>query len=422
MSLAIVELNDQNLLIQTDQGLLHCEPGFAQLHSTGIETGERARAAAWQQPQHSYNQYWRQLNQLPLPSKQKWARHHGDIAFAQLKQLVEYAGSPQRLILAVPGSCSDDQLSLLLGLTSAIPVQVTAVIDSALATCATETQPTVLVELQLHQTVVSLIDCSAGSLSLSQQETIPDLGIMQLHNAAARHISDRLVQDYRYDPMHNSEGEQAIYNQLPQWLMQLGWEDKLNISLPSPQGDLKLVLHKHQLTSLFEQRLNSLSAILDRHSSAKLCFSHSASLIPAMLPQFADATVKAQSSAIDNCLGLQQQLCAEELHRIKELEQDGLDSQTGPTQLQTHQASHVLYKNQAYPLHQPLSLHLKDGKLSLTSCIDNQAECVLVVENQQLKILHQQDDLEVQLPSSCEPGKQLIVSGQKLRLIEVSNG
>ena len=62
MSLAIVELNDQNLLIQTDQGLFHCEPGFAQLHSTGIETGERARAAAWQQPQHSYNQYWRQLN------------------------------------------------------------------------------------------------------------------------------------------------------------------------------------------------------------------------------------------------------------------------------------------------------------------------------------------------------------------------
>ena len=88
MSLAIVELNDQNLLIQTERGLLHCEPGFAQLHSVGIETGERARATAWQQPQHSYNQYWRQLNQLPLPSKQKWARHHGDIAFAQLKQLV----------------------------------------------------------------------------------------------------------------------------------------------------------------------------------------------------------------------------------------------------------------------------------------------------------------------------------------------
>jgi hypothetical protein len=182
------------------------------------------------------------------------------------------------------------------------------------------------------------------------------------------------------------------------------------------------VLHKHQIASLFEQRLSSLSAILDRHSSAKLCFSHSASLIPAILSQFDDATVKAQSSALDNCLGLQQQLCAEELHRIKQLEQDGLNSQTGPAQSQTHQASHVLYKNQAYPLHRPLSLYLKDGKLSLTSSMDNQAECVLVVESQQLKILHQQNDLEVQLPNSCEPGQQLVVSGHKLRLIEVGNG
>ncbi len=419
MSLAIVELNDQNLLIQTERGLLHCEPGFAQLHSVGIETGERARATAWQQPQHSYNQYWRQLNQLPLPSKQKWARHHGDIAFAQLKQLVEHVGSPETLILAVPGSCSDEQLSLLLGLASAIPVQITAVIDSALATCATETELTVLVELQLHQTVVSLIDHSAGRLSLSQQETIPDLGIMQLHNAAARHISERLVQDYRYDPMHNSEGEQAIYNQLPQWLMQLGWEDKLNISLPSPQGDLKVILHKHQIASLFEQRLSGLSAILKRHSSAKLCFSHSASLIPALLPQFADATVKVQSSAIHSCLGLQQQLCSQELHRITQLE---VDARATPPPIIIHQASHILYKDQAYPLHQPLSLHIKDSKLSLTSGIDSQADAVVLMENQQLKILRQQDDLDIKLPSSCEPGQQLIISGHKLRLIEVSNG
>jgi hypothetical protein len=141
-----------------------------------------------------------------------------------------------------------------------------------------------------------------------------------------------------------------------------------------------------------------------------------------MLPQFADATVEAQSSAIDNCLGLAQHLCARELHRIKQLEQHGLDSQTWQTQPQTHQASHVLYQDQAYPLHQPLSLHLKDGKLSLTSSIDNQAECVLVVESQQLKILHQQDDLEVHLPDSCEPGQQLVISGHKLRLIEVGNG
>ena len=81
MTVAVLELNDQNLIIQTEDGTQHTEPGFAQLTANGIETGDSARAVAWQQPQHSYNQYWRQFNQLALPSKQRWARHHADIAW-----------------------------------------------------------------------------------------------------------------------------------------------------------------------------------------------------------------------------------------------------------------------------------------------------------------------------------------------------
>ena len=136
MTVAVLELNDQNLIIQTEDGTQHTEPGFAQLTANGIETGDSARAVAWQQPQHSYNQYWRQFNQLALPSKQRWARHHADIAFAQIKQLVAAVGSPEQLILSVPGSFSDEQLSLLLGLASAVPVEIVAVIDSALASSA----------------------------------------------------------------------------------------------------------------------------------------------------------------------------------------------------------------------------------------------------------------------------------------------
>ena len=216
MTVAVLELNDQNLIIQTEDGTLHSEPGFAQLTATGIETGDSARAVAWQQPQHSYNQYWRQFNQLALPSKQRWARHHADIAFAQLKQLVQAAGSPESLILSVPGSFSDQQLSLLLGLASAVPVQIVAVIDSALASCADQQTQSLLIELQLQQAVVTRVAKTDGQLQIADQEVIPDLGVMQLYNAAARHISDQLITDYRYDPLHTSDGEQLIYNQLPQ--------------------------------------------------------------------------------------------------------------------------------------------------------------------------------------------------------------
>ena len=419
MTVAVLELNDQNLIIQTEDGTLHSEPGFAQLTATGIETGDSARAVAWQQPQHSYNQYWRQFNQLALPSKQRWARHHADIAFAQLKQLVQAAGSPESLILSVPGSFSDQQLSLLLGLASAVPVQIVAVIGSALASCADQQTQSLLIELQLQQAVVTRVAKTDGQLQIADQEVIPDLGVMQLYNAAARHISDQLITDYRYDPLHTSDGEQLIYNQLPQWLMQLGWEDEISVTVPSAQGDLNLVLRKQQIAEILEQRLNGLNTLIKKHPGAELSFSHSASLLPTLLPQFAQAGLCKQNSGIDNCFNLQDKLTAGELQRISELQAPG-KSKTGASK-KIHQATHLLYQDHGYPLDQPISLHIADKQLSLVTGIDNRAALVFVVDNHQLRVLHQQEDLQLQLPDLCQVGKTLMVAGHKLRLIEVSN-
>ena len=419
MTLAVVELNDQHLLIQTDQGLLYGEPGFAQLTKTGITTGDTAKASAWQQPQQSYNQYWRQFNQLALPSKQRWARHHADIAFAQIKQLVAAVGSPEQLILSVPGSFSDEQLSLLLGLASAVPVEIVAVIDSALASSVGQDSDALVIELQLQQTVVTRLTKVDDRQQITDQEVIPDLGVMQLYNAVARHISDQLIADYRYDPLHTSDGEQLIYDQLPHWLMQLGWEDEISVTVPSAQGDLNLVLPKQQIAEILEQRLNGLNTLIKKHPGAELCFSHSASLLPTLLPQFAQAGLCKQNSGIDNCFNLQDKLTAGELQRISELQAPG-KSKTGASK-KIHQATHLLYQDHGYPLDQPISLHIANKQLSLVTGIDNRAALVFVVDNHQLKVLHQQEDLQVQLPDLCQLGKTLAVAGHKLRLIEVSN-
>ena len=420
MSLAVIELNDQNLLIQTDQGLLYGEPGFAQLTKIGIVTGDTARASAWQQPQHSYNQYWRQLNQQPLPSPQQWARHHADIAFAQFKHLLEAAGSPENIILAVPSTVSDEQLSLLLGLASAIPVQVKAVIDSALAVCAQQTESTLQVDMQLHQTQVSLIDCSAGTNTLSQQQTLPDISIMQLYNAVARYISDRLVEDYRYDPLHSSATEQALYDQLPDWLMQLAQQDKLSINLSSPQGDLQLLLQRHTIAELFAQRLSGLIALIEKYHDAQLCFSHGARLVPMFLSLFADASISPEAIGLENCHRLQQILCDQPLQRIQQIQLS--KTPVNSSNKTSRRATHVLYDNKAYPLHQALSIERENKRLRLANKHDTEAALVIVMENQQLKILHQHQDLEIKLPQRCEPGTQLKIAGHCLSFIEVSNG
>ena len=429
MSLAVLELNDQALLIHTEQGQSISEPGFAQLTSKGIETGEVARSIAWRSPQSSFNQYWRQLNQLPLPSNQRWARHNADIAFAQIEQLLNATAAPEKLILSVPGSFSDEQMSLVTGLIDASSSQLYAVIDSALAAGLDCQNQTWIVELQLHQTVVSLIQPqdkgTQGSIEVVQQELIPDLGIMTIYNSVARHISNSLVTEYRYDPLHNSEGEQTIYDQIPTWLSTLTVKPEVTISISSPKGELPLVLRKHKIEELIESRLAKLTEILESTEKHDVVFTHSGAIIGRLVSRFATARLLSADQGCRNCFSVQQEIAleSEQLHRIRSLK-TGLLSD-GITTNQTHQsayATHLLYNNQAWPLATAISIYLKNDQLSFKSGADKDATLALMITDSELGVLYQQPGNEVLLPKSSQPGGSIVIAGHKVKLIEVNNG
>ena len=429
MSLAVLELNDQALLIHTEQGQSISEPGFAQLTSKGIETGEVARSIAWRSPQSSFNQYWRQLNQLPLPSNQRWARHNADIAFAQIEQLLNATAAPEKLILSVPGSFSDEQMSLVTGLIDASSSQLHAVIDSALAAGLHCQNQTWIVELQLHQTVVSLIQPqdkgTQGSIEVVQQELIPDLGIMTIYNSVARHISNSLVTEYRYDPLHNSEGEQTIYDQIPTWLSTLTVKPEVTISISSPKGELPLVLRNHKIEELIESRLAKLTEILESTEKHDVIFTHSGAIIGRLVSRFATARLLSADQGCRNCFSVQQEIAleSEQLHRIRSLKTGLLLDKI--TINQTHQsgyATHLLYNNQAWPLATAISIYLKNDQLSFKSGADKDATLALMITDSELGVLYQQPGYEVLLPRSSQPGGSIVIAGHKVKLIEVTNG
>lgn len=429
MSLAVLELNDQALLIHTEQGQSISEPGFAQLTSKGIETGEVARSIAWRSPQSSFNQYWRQLNQLPLPSNQRWARHNADIAFAQIEQLLNATAAPEKLILSVPGSFSDEQMSLVTGLIDASSSQLYAVIDSALAAGLDCQNQTWIVELQLHQTVVSLIQPqdkgTQGSIEVVQQELIPDLGIMTIYNSVARHVSNSLVSEYRYDPLHNSEGEQTIYDQIPTWLSTLTVKPEVTISISSPKGELPLVLRKHKIEELIESRLAKLTEILESTEKHDVVFTHSGAIIGRLVSRFATARLLSADQGCRNCFSVQQEIAleSEQLHRIRSLKTGLLLDKI--TINQTHQsgyATHLLYNNQAWPLATAISIYLKNDQLSFKSGADKDATLALMITDSELGVLYQQPGNEVLLPRSSQPGGSIVIAGHKVKLIEVTNG
>ncbi len=286
MSLAVLLLNDLDLLIQTEQGQVYSESGFAQLTKQGIDTGEKARAKAWLQPQTAYNQYWNQLNQTPLAVKHPYARHHADIAYAQLRHLLESVGAPEKLIVATPGYLSDQQLSLLLGLLKALEVQVMGIIDSAIAAAIDYPLARVIIEVQLYQTVITEIGHKGDRIEILNQQCVPDLGIAQLHNLVATYISHQLIDNYRYDPLHSSLAEQQIYDLIPSWLEQLTQYTDITATLDSPQGEMDIIIHRTRIGELFSQRLDSLETPLFEVSPDAIYLSQDAAILPRLVQRF----------------------------------------------------------------------------------------------------------------------------------------
>jgi len=420
--LAVLELNDQSLLMRAGEGTLIQEPGFAYLGAGGIETGEVARAAAWKEPQYSVNQYWCQLNQKPLPGKYKWARHNADIAFTQLRKLWESAGMPRSHIILVPGSFSNDQVSLVLGMMEALPAETSAVVDNALAMCLGLDRDTLFVDLQLHQTVLSVCRFGEGAVSIAEQEVIPDLGMMQIYNRLTRHISDLLIRSYRYDPLHASESEQDICDRLPDWLGRLSWEPELSLKLSSDQGELPFILRRTDVQQILSERVRKMRSVIDRHRNYPLAFSHASRLLAAMFDEFSSAEVCGQAAAIDHVL-LNRQLIIDQtagLRRIRSLDLGGI--QPGVKTQSPSPATHLLYRDTALPLKVPVSIRIFDKDVQMSNKLDSDAELTLVMRNQTLEVMHQASDCEIAIPKNCRPGEHVMVGGHQLKLIEVRDG
>jgi hypothetical protein len=414
MTIAALELNDQSLLILAEDGALHAEPGYARL------TGEEARSVAWREPQHVYDQYWCQLNQTPLPIRHRFARHHADIAFAQLQKLWLGAGSPESLILLAPGSFAHEQLSLLLGMVEALPSRAAAVIDSALAACMDVEGDTLFVDLQMHESVLTVCRPRGGSIHIVDQEIFPGLGMGQIQNSLARHISDILIESYRIDPLHSSEAEQAIFDQIPHWLTRLRWEKDVSTRLVSPLGEHPCILNRDAIKTLIGERLASVRSFLDKWRGCRVLLSHASGLLTGLVDEFSEAEVISQTDGAQRCLSRHEEILdqVDDLHRVRELNR--LESHAaGPNVNGERLATHLLHGDLALPLSKPVSIRIAENGPRISSEFDDGAALTVVMRNRSLETL--QLDADVSLPQTCRPGESIRIGGHELKLIHVSD-
>ena len=132
-------------------------PGYALFEGKRPVVGLAARRRARLGPRLVHNRFWCELETTPLRRPFPGELSHADLAHAHLAAVWREVGAAaEGVILAAPGSCSERQLGLILGIARACGMPVTGLVDAAVTAADGSAGRRLLhVDLQLHRTVVS---------------------------------------------------------------------------------------------------------------------------------------------------------------------------------------------------------------------------------------------------------------------------
>ncbi|MBI2970081.1 MAG: hypothetical protein HYY36_05020 [Gammaproteobacteria bacterium] len=222
MSDCVIELVDSEIRVARGKRVIVRSPGYAVIRAGKTVLGEQALREAHLHPRDTYNRFWSNLSQDPLQTASEHVRHHADLAYAHLLSLHEQAGKPKEVVFAVPGSYSRDQLALLLGIAQACPFAAVGLVDTGVAAASVAAGPGsyLYVDMQLHRMLVTRLAVD-DMVVRESVETIENGGLVAIHDVSAELIADAFIAQCRFDPLHLAETEQALFDQLPQYLKTL---------------------------------------------------------------------------------------------------------------------------------------------------------------------------------------------------------
>src|SRR5690606_1965713 len=111
-------------------------------------------------------------------------------------------------------------------------MRVVALVDAAVAASARPYpgRQLVYVDAGLHR--VSVTPLRQQDEAVAESEHVLDAaGLASATDLLARWIADAFVMTTRFDPFHDAESEQALYDRLPGWLQELQERDASELSL-----------------------------------------------------------------------------------------------------------------------------------------------------------------------------------------------
>ncbi len=390
MTDAVIELNDCEVTVVQAGNVVASSPGIAVLREDRIELGQAALQSTHIDPRNTFSRFWSNLNQDNFKRRTKLVRHHADLAFAHLSALHEMAGDVEDAVFAVPGSFTNGQLSLLLGLAEASPFTATGLVDAAVAATAATAGAGEYnhLDIHLHHTVVTSLEVS-DAVKRTAVKVIDEVGLLAVQDKCVNHIADLFVQQSRFDPLHHAATEQALCNRMAQCLHELESEADTVVHVEFENARYQARVNRERLVEALRPLYNKISAAVD---AARVSLVHKRLAgLPAFTGHLAAAGGKVevldQRAVSAGCMGYARDGKAVDegiyfVTQLKAAAEPGITHAATPASLEQKPeagATHVLVDAEAHPLGQtPLYLSAQAG---LTQSSGQDTLCSLALED-----------------------------------------
>jgi hypothetical protein len=223
MSFLGIELNDSEIIGVTDAGIVFSEPGCALVEAGKAEFGKDARSAAYRHPRAFHDRYWCDLSEQPVVTGSDTLQTCADLAHAQLAKLWATAGAGvEQVAYAVPSYWSRDQLALLLGISQELGIPLTGLVEMPVAATRRPYPDYELLHIESSAHAISVSRMSSDAAEITAHiDTVTDVGVIALRRVCAEYFARRFLECSRFDPLHDAQSEQGIYDCLDEWLAAL---------------------------------------------------------------------------------------------------------------------------------------------------------------------------------------------------------
>ncbi len=437
MSLAVFNINDAGIQVSVDGELLRTSPGYAVLDSGNLLTGEQASANAKLLPRWTNNRFWSQLDVNPLPNATGQIRHHADLAFAHLESLwTPLKKEAEAAVLVVPGYYGTDKLGLLLGMANECGLPVKSIIDNSIIQASDLPLRRLVLHLDIHLHAITLsVLQNSGTLVRREVKTVIESGYFTLMERWASVIAEQFIQASRFDPLHNADTEQQLFNQLPGWVARLGQSNTHEFLLPVANTEHRVSVSNESLlkacAAVYPQIVQAIRNEVPSTEQASVLLSHRFSGFPGLrdslgLIKNTDVIDLTELKAIGSTTARRQEIIGSgnQIQHVVQLRANEADAPV--TSSAQHAGSHLLWRHQARPVGRGLKL---DGDLSAGPRIGTDPVCTIYPRNDELiaqwhkpslimlngAAINESDDT-----TRLQPGDTLEIGGESLTIISVT--